>query len=152
MVCVNYGHHHVQLSNCFFILEYWPFKHQTNKIFLLVVLTFIFVVLLTYKHRTFQMKPCESTTFLHFQHLILSFSFIGLILDFTIKTIMNLLHVLHMWIIYIWLFLLRLWIFVLIFTQHRWRSFITKGETSLQVLHCVNACSYTLDFSHVFSI
>jgi len=34
----------------------WPFKHQMNKISLLVVLTLIFIILLTYGyHMTFQM-------------------------------------------------------------------------------------------------
>jgi len=31
-----------------FFLTYWPFKHQINKISLLMVLTLIFVILLTY--------------------------------------------------------------------------------------------------------
>ena len=34
-----------------FIGTYYPFKHQMNKISLLVVLTLIFVILLTYGYR-----------------------------------------------------------------------------------------------------
>jgi len=38
-----------------FILTYCPFKHQINKISLLILLTLIFIILLTYRYRvTFQ--------------------------------------------------------------------------------------------------
>ena len=40
-----------------FILTYWPFKHQMNKIFLLVVLTLIFAILLTYEYCVTFQKP-----------------------------------------------------------------------------------------------
>jgi len=33
-----------------FILTYCPFKHQMNKIFLLVMLTLILIILLTYRY------------------------------------------------------------------------------------------------------
>ena len=40
-----------------FILTYCPFKYQMNKILLLVVLTLIFVILLTYGYRMTFQKP-----------------------------------------------------------------------------------------------
>ena len=52
-----------------FILTYCLFKHQMNKIFLLIVLTLIFVILLTYGyHMTFQKQLWESVTFLHLHY------------------------------------------------------------------------------------
>ena len=40
-----------------FILTYCSFKHQMNKISLLVLLNFIFIILLTYKYRMTSQKP-----------------------------------------------------------------------------------------------
>ena len=52
-----------------FILTYCLFKHQMNKIFLLIVLTLIFVILLTYGyHMTFQKPLWKSVTFLHLHY------------------------------------------------------------------------------------
>ena len=89
-------------KNDSFILTYCLFKHQMNKIVLLIVLTLIFVILLTYGyHMTFQKPLWESVTFLHLHYLILSLNFITPFIYFTIMTILNKLHVLYMQDIYI---------------------------------------------------
>ena len=80
-----------------FILTYCPFKHQMNKIFFLIVLTLIFVILLTYGYRmTFQKPLWEFVTFLHLHYLILPLNFIAWFIYFDIMTMMNKLHILYM--------------------------------------------------------
>jgi len=48
-----------------FILVYWPFKHQIHKIVVLVMVTLIFVILLTWEyHKFIKSEPGEAATFL----------------------------------------------------------------------------------------
>ena len=68
-----------------FILTYCLFRHQMNKIFLLIVLTLIFIILLTYGYlMTFQKPRWYSVTFLHLHYLILHLNFMPSFNYFTI--------------------------------------------------------------------
>ena len=109
-----------------FILTHSPFKHQMNKISLLVVWTLIFINLLTYWYRmTFQMSLWYSIRFLHLQYLILSLNFITSFIYLSIMTIMNKLHVLYMHIIYM-PYLIYYESSSFLFIQLTCRSFITN--------------------------
>ena len=84
-----------------FILTYCPFKYQINKISLVVLLTLICIILLTYGYcMTFQKPLWESVTSLHLHYFIVSLNLITSFIYFAIMTIMNKLHVLYMQDIY----------------------------------------------------
>ena len=88
-----------------FILTYCPFEHQMNKISLLVLLNFIFIILFTYGYlMTFQKSRWYPVTFQHLHYLILPLNFMPSFNYFTIMTIINKLHVLCMQDIYVSLF------------------------------------------------